>query len=55
MQGLMGMSQSLGPTPSSLGPVSINPVHLDTPHASPNDRAIGFSAGTDELWARLEF
>jgi hypothetical protein len=55
MQGLMGMCQSLGPTPSSLGPVSINSMTLDMPHAPPNDRTIGFSAGTDKLRAWLEF
>ena len=55
MQGLMGMGQSLGPTPSSLGPVSISSMTLDTPHPPPNDRTIGLSAGTDNLWAWLEF
>ena len=57
MQGLMGMVQSLGPTPSSLGPISItcsSIMTLDTPHAPPNDRTIDFSAGKDNLWTRLE-
>jgi hypothetical protein len=55
MQGLMCMGQSLGPTPSSPGPLSISSMTLDMPPAPPNDRTIGFAAGTDKFRAWLRF
>jgi len=44
MQGLMCMSQSLGPI-HPLGPVPIGSMILDTPPAPPYDRTIGFTTG----------